>query len=510
MPALKLRPVSALILASGLLLAAASQAQLPASYTLEDKRLLWEEAVSYADGIQYNYDLLRFDNQDAANTCEKYSATCVNVKTRGRENFRLPLPSVPLYLKETVSNMLLTPVSKPLLDSASNTWVLVVMKATKSSDFPKNVDPQNWLDQYALTALPALNDVKNDPQLATRRELGRILNQASLTAALTANKVNSSNINTRLADGSTLLRRAIMMRDSEMTDTLLKNGARADVCTPRCPLNSAIHTADLNLIKKLLDAGANPNGGTSDYRPLSLATLLANKDVIGLLLDKGANLLLPQPEIAFGSAIEKNLLQYAPPGNPEFANWLQTKIEQALDKSGKYKWAAWIEQNGQRTPLTDNAVIKLKKAPFKIAMQINPEHSFRLICAEDKSLFEHAKDIHFRTDTLSPFKVGASGDDSKYLSCGKIVMKKGKWTFDGATKELSYTENADEKTGTQRIKGPKGMEYSYNVTEFLDDDNAVPLAQYNGKDLAMIIGTVPRSGMGADYFRPASFTIKFQ
>ncbi|MFZ6733566.1 ankyrin repeat domain-containing protein [Undibacterium sp. Ji42W] len=510
MPTLKLRPVSALILASGLLLAAASEAQLPATYTLDDKKLLWAEAVSYVNGTEFDYDLLRFDHEAAALACDKYPYDCVGNKAINKQSFRLPLPAVPLYLKDTVNNQPNATISRPVLDPASKTWVMVYRVSTRPSDFPKNINPQKWLDQYAMTALPDLNMLKTDSALTTRRELSRIHDTAALNAALKAGIVNSSNINIKLANGSTLLRRAAIFKEAEMIETLLKNGARADVCTPLCPLNSAIQTLDIAIIKKLLDAGANPNGGNDVYRPLTVAALLANKDIVDLLLYRGANPLLPQKEVIFGGDIEKALLQYAPADNPAFTSWLQTKIDQALEKSGKYTWSAWIEQNGQRTKLTDNAVIKLKTTPFKIIMHINPEHSFRLICAEDKSLFEHAKDIHFRTDTLSPFKVGASADDSKYLSCGKIAQERGKWLFDGATKELSYAEKADEKTGTQRTKGTNGNEYSYNITEFINDRNPVPLAQYKGKELAMMIGTVPRSGMGADYFRPASFTIKFQ
>jgi len=510
MPKFTLRTASALLLAAGLLLTAASQAQLPATYTLDDKKLLWAQALSYLDGAEYHYELFRFDTEAAALACDKNPFACVGNKTVNKQSFRQPLPAVPLYLKDTVINQAVSTISKPIFDTGSKTWVMLRMLATASSDFPKDVNPLNWLDQYALSSLPSLSQIKNDSSLATQRELSRIYDTAGFNTALKAGTVNSSNINIRLVDGTTLLRRAAVLKDAEMVDVLLKNGASANQCTPKCPLSSAIQSQDTGLIKKLLDAGANPNGAPNDYRPLSLAAAIASKDVVELLLSRGADPLLPQTEMVFGGNVDWALLHFAPSSNPAFTDWLQTKIDQALDKSGKYKWTAWIEQNGQKTRLTDQAVIKLKKAPFKIAMQINPEHLFRLVCSQDSSLFRHAQNIAFRTDTLSPFKVGASANDSKYLGCGSIVKENEQWIFDGATKELRYTDIADQKTGTQRIKAQNGFEYSYSVNELIIGESTIPLTQYEGKDLSMIIGTVPNSGMGADYYRPASFTLKFQ
>lgn len=507
---IKLRPVSALILASSFLLSATSHAQLPASYTLDDKKLLWAEAVSYYNGMKYHYDLLRFDTREAALACSDKSFSCLIDKKQNKQSFTLPLPTVPLYLKETVSSLAESNISKPLQDPANNTWVMVSMTTLKVSNFLKEVNANTWLNEYALTALPTLGDLKTDPKLTVRREMGGIYTQASLLAAIQSGKIQPQDINTRLANGTTLLRRSIFLQDAEMMDILLKNGARADICTPKCPLNDAIYVQNQVLVNKLLDAGAKPDGEASDSRPLTMAARKADKEIVELLLARGANPLLPQADASFGVETNRSLLQYSPSDNPAFVEWLQEKINARLEKSGKYTWSAWIEQGKQKTRLTDNAVIKLKKAPFRITMQINPVQSFRLICSDDVSLLQHVKKLSFRREMLSPFNIGASADDSKYLSCGKLAMEDGRWKFEGSSKELSYAEKEDEKTGTQRTKGHNGTEYSYSVTELIIGGEIVSLAQYKGKDLAVIIGTVPNSGMGADYFRPASFTLKFQ
>ena len=135
MPKFTLRPASALLLAAGLFLTAASQAQLPTTYTLDDKQLLWTQALSYLDGIEYQYELFRFDTEAAALACDKNPYACVGNKAVNKQIFRLPLPAVPLYLKDTVINQAVSTISKPIYDTGSKTWVMLRMLATASSDF---------------------------------------------------------------------------------------------------------------------------------------------------------------------------------------------------------------------------------------------------------------------------------------------------------------------------------------------------------------------------------------
>ncbi|TAL30244.1 MAG: ankyrin repeat domain-containing protein [Alphaproteobacteria bacterium] len=93
--------------------------------------------------------------------------------------------------------------------------------------------------------------------------------------------------------GETLLSKTVHKGDEQMMRLLLDKGADINGCDDgsKSPLTAAIHMGRHGLLRFLLDKGANPDQPDGkDLLPLTAAVLKRDLDAIGLLLHYGADI----------------------------------------------------------------------------------------------------------------------------------------------------------------------------------------------------------------------------
>lgn len=112
-------------------------------------------------------------------------------------------------------------------------------------------------------------------------------------------------INYQDEKGRTLLYKAIQIKDSVLTDTLLEIEADPNIADAHMvtPLHIAVLNSDMNYVRKLVDAGAEVNcifygfpGQLFPCTPLRIAVEQNNIECVEYLLNNGALTTVPVPE----------------------------------------------------------------------------------------------------------------------------------------------------------------------------------------------------------------------
>lgn len=112
-------------------------------------------------------------------------------------------------------------------------------------------------------------------------------------------------INYQDEKGRTLLYKAIQIKDSVLTDTLLEMEADPNIPDAQMvmPLHIAVSNGDMNYVRKLVDAGASMNSIFSGFpgqlfpcTPLRIAVEQNNIECVEYLLNNGASTIIPVPE----------------------------------------------------------------------------------------------------------------------------------------------------------------------------------------------------------------------
>ncbi|HLH42126.1 MAG TPA: ankyrin repeat domain-containing protein [Bryobacteraceae bacterium] len=130
------------------------------------------------------------------------------------------------------------------------------------------------------------------PLLAAELRLSSAIKSGDRPAALEMIAKKPAEVNAAEADGSTPLLWAASLNDLELVSRLLKAGANPNVRNKleSTPLAEASFNANTEMIQALLDAGADPNAaGPDGQTPLMLVSRTANVAAARLLLEKGAN-----------------------------------------------------------------------------------------------------------------------------------------------------------------------------------------------------------------------------
>ena len=104
-------------------------------------------------------------------------------------------------------------------------------------------------------------------------------------------------LETQFSNGQTPLAVAIGNGQYEIVKYLLKKNLKTDWDNPAEGRSTALYLAagwgHLQIVKLLLDHGLNPNGIPGDtLSPLNSAIVQGHKDIVSLLLEKGANQIL--------------------------------------------------------------------------------------------------------------------------------------------------------------------------------------------------------------------------
>jgi ankyrin repeat protein len=114
-------------------------------------------------------------------------------------------------------------------------------------------------------------------------------NREAVRAAL----ARKADVNTAQIDGSTALHWAVEREDLEMTDLLVRAGARVDARTREgvTPLQLAAVNGSAPLLDRLLKAGADPNGALTPAgdTALMMAARTGRTDALRVLVEAGAN-----------------------------------------------------------------------------------------------------------------------------------------------------------------------------------------------------------------------------
>ena len=90
-------------------------------------------------------------------------------------------------------------------------------------------------------------------------------------------------------DGETLLKFAIKRNDERAVKGLLALGASPNLPPDAAPVAAAVEMANVEVVRALLDAGAEPDGVTNGESALWRAALGDRLEVAQLLLQRGAN-----------------------------------------------------------------------------------------------------------------------------------------------------------------------------------------------------------------------------
>jgi uncharacterized protein len=139
---------------------------------------------------------------------------------------------------------------------------------------------------FLVSALFAADLSPASAQLAVAIKSG----QRAAAVEMIAKK--SADVNAAEADGSTPLLWAANLNDLDLLARLLKAGANPKVRNQlgSTPLGEAALNANTEMIQALIGAGADPNGpGADGQTPLMIVARTANVAAAKLLLDKGAN-----------------------------------------------------------------------------------------------------------------------------------------------------------------------------------------------------------------------------
>jgi hypothetical protein len=488
-----------------------------AQATPEDLKLLWEEATNAFDGLAYTYSAISFPTEAGAKACRAKALMfkCF-VPTFARPTFKVTrrYSEMPLAFKEQIAALEPGEVSEPLRSPDGSAWWVFQFHKSERANPVGGAEAAKWLSQFAAVSLPTPQQLKTDPALVARRVANRIQDPRQLAHALESGQLQVEHLDRLLSKGTTLLQRAVFKNDPDLMKALLAAGASADRCgAGSCPLGDAITLKRRDLVRLLLQNKANPTLAAQGLPPLMIAAAAADRETTQMLIDAGADLLVSRmPRYGVGPPMEESVLFYASATeSPEYADWLHQQVDGVLARSGKYKWSAWIEQDGVRQPIRDASVLTLKRKPFNVVMRMGEGISFRVLASEDLALLETSKDLKLRRMYLSGMRIGASGPDSKFLSLSRLeVDADGEGMAGFTSNEWAYAEEPESRNGTVKVAVKGGVEYAHTVEEFLGAGASTPVATYPGAELAMVMGVIPPIGRGADYFAPARFRLRFK
>ncbi|MDF3030662.1 MAG: ankyrin repeat domain protein [Moraxellaceae bacterium] len=390
------------------------RAETQAFYTEDDLRLLYDEAIAIGEHTYVFYLYITGDED----TIRKFDAT-LGTDAKQRASLKAAMPSLQaqkmrayampeplrLHLRGLVPGE-----TTPLFKADRTRWAIAELKAVEYGEpmSPFETLKPNLARLAGMGALPQPAAVKGDPELLERFLIGRVKTPREFDQLPPGIDVDRP-----LTSGNTLLQRALRRDQVELVKAVLTRGADPNLCLLRvCPLQIALQSKTnallfttlllekgakpdllpgvpgqdtvmvqaardnrLDLVKALLDKGADANGGASVRHPLQLALDGNNLELMRLLLDKGADVhgrKLPSSPLHLALAkgqremvqllLDKGAdgLQSRPlPGSsqpgvplmvaleaqqPELAAWFRETLLKHLGSKGAYQWSAWVEQ----------------------------------------------------------------------------------------------------------------------------------------------------------------------
>jgi len=510
---------AALILAA----APAAWAQQPAAPPLspEDAKTVYNELLQTHDGFVYTLYLLRFSTEEAAARnwaqlqkppfhVQRFERIYKSATPRTVYLFVLD-PAIRERIVTLYEGQRMAPVA------VRDGWIIAELVARKPSQAPPfaTVEP-NLPGLVAAGLLPSAEQLRSDPALRKRSAANAIRTVDDLSAA-----PSDLNLNVRLSSYGTVLTRALTLERTDLVQALLARGANPNLCARRsCPLHAAVYSGsrpsveallkagadanqadpavgvpigplgaaayrgDADIVERLVAAGARVNGEAKGETPLMAAATAANRQMIELLVAKGADLFKLD-----GGAPERGVLDSARVAkNAEFSAWLRALLLKTAASSGRYVWQGWIEQEGKRTAMGDKPIM-LRKAPFRIIVRMDPERMLYVATSSEQRLFEEFRTQRGDGALFSTMNVSAEGEADKELVVHGPAKPGERW---------GGSQNWFKKEGHSRFAAvnatAEGMEFVREVTSlFLLDaaerNDPIPIASYTGDALYLVVGT---------------------
>ncbi|MEQ8222355.1 MAG: ankyrin repeat domain-containing protein [Candidatus Eremiobacterota bacterium] len=107
---------------------------------------------------------------------------------------------------------------------------------------------------------------------------------------------NGADINAKTNRGDTVLFIAVIKGNKDIIELLINKGANLELGDKSTPLFTAAYNNNLEIASLLIDRGANIDIKSSGITPLITAALEGHTDMVKLLIDRGADLNVSTPE----------------------------------------------------------------------------------------------------------------------------------------------------------------------------------------------------------------------
>lgn len=292
---------------------------------------------------------------------------------------------------------------------------------------------------------------------------------------------------------------------------LLARGAKPDTIDRRhqagsdTPLAAAIAQDRLALAEDLVKAGASVDGVPGVlHTPLYQAAVYHRRDTVQWLITRGASVLpwndrdTPPPGgVAHLYAAAQST------GDADFASWAEATMMAAVNTSPRYRFEAYVEQDGKRQALADGARLRLKAAPFRLILVLPPTASDGVTFGASfhQAWADEVRQGELRNPMFRPFSAAALAEPPSEGSYDLLVGQpcpadaKADDTCPGV--QFVLQTDADARKDFHSIRADK-HEYIREVRRIFDvsaeRDISVPLEQFRGKTLQMVLSTTVNMG----------------
>lgn len=509
----------------------------PPALSADDARIVYQELLATHDGHVRNLVILRFLTEDAANAAWKNINERQN-RHRSLDKLyknaaprELALFMLPPALRARVINLQDGEKTPPV--ATPQGWYIAELFGVRRVPAPDLATVEARLPGWiTVGALPSPHALQTDAALIERS----VLNAIETPEQVRALPLNI-NVDAPLSSHFTALMRAIDRNRAIVVAALLERGAAPGLCTHRmCPLHLALarkspeivelllqakadpnqrdprigvhqgpliiaaRQGNLDLSKRLLAAGADPNGQSEGAPPLLEAARAGQRDMIELLVAHKADLLRRS---AAGFSALDSARDF---GNAEFTHWVQTRMEVAITASGRYAWEGWVEQGNVRQPIGEQKIV-LARAPFRIILKMKPGTQIYVAAANDPAILADFAVENTGSWLNSYGSVGAEGDAGKDLWINTIKES-------GTTH--SWWANDQGSRFARVVSSPAGVEHIREISEFVlfaasGKTTTVAVDAYPGREITLIIGaSVPWSYYSGHVFAPRRFTVSFR
>ena len=292
---------------------------------------------------------------------------------------------------------------------------------------------------------------------------------------------------------------------------LLARGARPDTIDRRhlagadTPLAAAIAQDRLPLAEDLVRAGASVNGVPGvRHTPLYQAATYHRRDTVQWLITRGASVLPWDDRDAPPPGGVAHLYAAAQStGDADFARWADATMMAAVNASPRYRFEAFVEQDGKRQALADGAALRLKAAPFRLVLVLPPAASDRVTMGASfqKAWADEVRQGELRNPMFRPYSAAAlaepPSEGSYDLLVGQPCAADAKADDVCPGVQFVLQLDASARKDFHSIRADR-HEYVREVRRIFDvsteRDIAVPLEQFRGKTLQLVLSTTLNMG----------------